>query len=423
MLILKIMKKLLKVGNKKENSKDNTNTNRIINNQFDDTIGNGNHDSDIENIKTDSVNNNSNNTGNDSAVNKSKQKNRYSLVYPNPPAFSNNDKTKRSSFLSDISPLRDVNINDYVDKLNSPEARNQKTRVRRISESYANDIRHRENILKNLSLSPPKFKYSDKDLDLMTESPPLASSLTSQSNLTKEEKANKRKQILEQMSSYNTREEKQIRRRSIFDHSHPFPISASSNPDFRGERMNSKRRSILDQISTIQIDDESINQIKNKIPHHTQIGSSIHKVGDWTDSKRSSYSNYRRSPLSTPISSPSSTPTFTPKPTPKTTPKSSPTLTSLSGIETPDPETFYYDSHGGVGGEEERMTRGMNVYSEPTREADVYSEPNNAGIHHISNRLSHFKSQIQNVQKDLLDMVECEKRIQDILIPIDNMKK
>jgi len=50
-----------------------------------------------------------------------------------------------------------------VDKLNSPEARNQKTRVRRISESYANDIRHRENILKNLSLSPPKFKYSGKN--------------------------------------------------------------------------------------------------------------------------------------------------------------------------------------------------------------------------------------------------------------------
>ena len=160
---IKNYEKIIEGWKQKENSKDNTNTNRIINNQFDDTIGNGNHDSDIENIKTDSVNNNSNNTGNDSAVNKSKQKNRYSLVYPNPPAFSNNDKTKRSSFLSDISPLRDVNINDYVDKLNSPEARNQKTRVRRISESYANDIRHRENILKNLSLSPPKFKYSGKN--------------------------------------------------------------------------------------------------------------------------------------------------------------------------------------------------------------------------------------------------------------------
>ncbi|ORX53315.1 hypothetical protein BCR36DRAFT_24333 [Piromyces finnis] len=83
---------------------------------------------------------------------------------------SNKDKIKRYSYLSDISPLDEMkyDIHQYKDSFHDLDVtNNKKNRVRKISESYANDLLHRDNILKHCSLSPPKFKYSGKLLLLL----------------------------------------------------------------------------------------------------------------------------------------------------------------------------------------------------------------------------------------------------------------
>jgi len=145
-----------------ENNKDSSNSNnRNLNENK--TLDINSNKNIIENQKSDimiSNNNNNNKSNTNININNTKTNNkRYSFVYP-----SNSDKTRRYSYLSDISPLGEIkyDVNEYIDKLNGPEVAIKKTRVRKISESYANDLRHRENILKHCSLSPPKFKYSGK---------------------------------------------------------------------------------------------------------------------------------------------------------------------------------------------------------------------------------------------------------------------
>lgn len=195
----KIIEGWKSIENKDNNKNQNINNQNNSNNMNEINSNNSSNNKNVENIKTDIMNNSNNKLSNK----------RYSFVYPN-----NNDKTKRYSFSSDVSSIDEIrhDVNEYIDKLNSPEVANNKTRVRKISESYANDIRRREDILKNCSLSPPVFKYSNmRDIDLMT----------SYSN---------------RYSSLERKEDKEY-----------------------------KRKSILDQISYIRIDDESVNNIKKQV--------------------------------------------------------------------------------------------------------------------------------------------------------------
>jgi len=294
-----------------ENNKDSSNSNnRNLNENK--TLDINSNKNIIENQKSDimiSNNNNNNKSNTNININNTKTNNkRYSFVYP-----SNSDKTRRYSYLSDISPLGEIkyDVNEYIDKLNGPEVAIKKTRVRKISESYANDLRHRENILKHCSLSPPKFKYSDmKDLDLMAE--------------------------------YND------------------SISSIEHPEPKIEKAH-KRKSILDQISYIRIDDESINNIKNQV--HRMSISRTHPIDTYNSSFDSG---------------------------------------SQMSNNSSDHGSLMYD----------RSSNSSRTQS--TQNSDKFE------IKHLNNRLSIFKNQIQNVQKDLTDMLECEKRIQDLLLPIDN---
>jgi len=294
-----------------ENNKDSSNSNnRNLNENK--TLDINSNKNIIENQKSDimiSNNNNNNKSNTNININNTKTNNkRYSFVYP-----SNSDKTRRYSYLSDISPLGEIkyDVNEYIDKLNGPEVAIKKTRVRKISESYANDLRHRENILKHCSLSPPKFKYSDmKDLDLMAE--------------------------------YND------------------SISSIEHPEPKIEKAH-KRKSILDQISYIRIDDESINNIKNQV--HRMSISRTHPIDTYNSSFDSG---------------------------------------SQMSNNSSDHGSLMYD----------RSSNSSRTQS--TQNSDKFE------IKHLNNRLSIFKNQIQNVQKDLTEMLECEKRIQDLLLPIDN---
>lgn len=94
---------------------------------------------------------------------------RHSYIPKVPNTFSlnsslelNNDKTKRYSFISDVSPIGEIKYNNNKSTYTIEQTFNKNNtnkRVRKISESYANDIKRRENILKRCSLSPPVFKF------------------------------------------------------------------------------------------------------------------------------------------------------------------------------------------------------------------------------------------------------------------------
>ncbi|OUM57915.1 hypothetical protein PIROE2DRAFT_16951 [Piromyces sp. E2] len=313
-------------GWKQIENKDSINSSHHTKNMNENKLMDSNSRSNIiENVKIDIGNNNHNNNIN---INNTKTNSkRYSFVYP-----SNNDKTRRYSYLSDISPLGEIkyDVNEYIDKLNGPEVANKKTRVRKISESYANDLRHRENILKHCSLSPPKFKYSDmKDLDLMTG----------------------------YHESLSSTEQK-------IDKAH-------------------KRKSILDQISYIRIDDESINNIKSQVQRRMSINKTL------------------------------------------------PVDIHHSSFETGSQSSENNNGGGGSGSDHGNLIYGHSPLLKgshlPPNDNDnhdpINDDDNKVEIKHLNNRLSVFKNQIQNVQKDLTDMLECEKRIQDLLLPINNSQQ
>jgi len=137
-------------------------------------------------------------------------------------------------------------------------------------------------------------------------------------------------------------------------------ISSIEHPEPKIEKAH-KRKSILDQISYIRIDDESINNIKNQV--HRMSISRTHPIDTYNSSFDSG---------------------------------------SQMSNNSSDHGSLMYD----------RSSNSSRTQS--TQNSDKFE------IKHLNNRLSIFKNQIQNVQKDLTDMLECEKRIQDLLLPIDN---
>jgi len=129
----------------------------------------------------------------------------------------------------------------------------------------------------------------------------------------------------------------------------------------RKEDKEYKRKSILDQISYICIDDESINNIKNQVHHSNNISMNA----STSSINNTNYSNDN--------------------------------IINNNDIK-------------------RRNNEGSNKHFNEYRN----NNQNNIEINNLNNRLSIFKNQIQNVQKDLTDMLNCEKRIQDLLIPINN---
>jgi len=168
---------------------------------------------------------------------------------------------------------------------------------------------------------------------------------------------------------------------------------SSSSSDCKEDKSR-RRRSILDQISYIRIDEESPTYTEYNKIHHNSI--SIATITNNIDSD-----------IDTTINT-----------TTDTTINNNTDSTSTTTIT-----TTTFNNNNNNNNNYNKITTNTNITNNThTNKMKIDNPDSKVEINHLNNRLSIFKSQIQNVQKDLTDMLECEKRIQDLLLPINNLK-